>query len=177
MAERIPLNRYKRVTTSLTRETSAVYPVPPGRAGIIINALVNNNSNEDRNITVTLSRNLNDLIILNNFPLEKKDVVNIFPKKLILTDEDSLFIKTDFNNISTFEDLNAFWEFEVPVYTAQISGVVFGFSLVTQVTADWGNNTIPVTLTSFVPSNFTYDFANDTSVNITLSILEAINTP
>ena len=178
MAERVPLNRYKRVTTSLTRVASAVYTVPPDRASIIINALVNNNTNEYRTITVALSGNLNNQIILNSLPLEKRDVINIFPKKLILTEQDTLIVSTNFGNIVTLEDINAFWEFDTPIYITQVTNVGFGFSLSTQITADWDNNTALVPLTSFVPNNFSYDFTEVVmGVNINFSILEANNLP
>ena len=78
MAERIPLNRYKRVTAPLTRELSAIYTVPNKRAGVIINALVNNNSNENRTITVTLTSGLSGQVILNNLPLERKRCYQYF---------------------------------------------------------------------------------------------------
>jgi hypothetical protein len=179
MAERVPLNRYKRVTAPLTRELSAVYTVPNNRAGIIINALVNNNSNENRTITVTLTSGLSGQVILNNFPLEVKDVINIFPNKLILTEFETLAISTDFGeDLYNFNNADAFWQFDIPTNTVTVSNVIFGLNTLTgTASANWGNNTATVGLTSLVPNNFSYTFANATGVNATLSILEAINIP
>lgn len=178
MAERVPLNRYKRVTTPLTRELSAVYTVPNNRAGIIINALVNNNSNENRTITVALTNSLNNQVILNSLPLEKKDVINVFPNKLILTEFDTLVISTDFEDLYNFDNVDAFWQFDIPINTVTVSNVIFDLNTLTgTASANWGNNTATVELTGSVSNDFSFTFTKDTGINATLSILEAINIP
>lgn len=178
MAERVPLNRYKRVTTPLTRELSAVYTVPNNRAGIIINALINNNSNENRTVSVTLTSGLSGQVILNNLPLERKDVINIFPNKLILTEFDTLAISTDFVDLYNFNNADAFWQFDIPINTVTVSNVVFDLNTLTgTASANWGNNTATVGLTSLIPNTFSYSFTKVTGINATLSILEAINIP
>lgn len=178
MAERIPLNRYKRVTAPLTRELSAIYTVPNKRAGVIINALINNNSNENRTVSVTLTSGLSGQVILNNLPLERKDVINIFPNKLILTEFDTLAISTDFVDLYNFNNADAFWQFDIPINTVTVSNVIFGLNTLTgTASANWGNNTATVELTNLVPNTFSYTFTKDTGINATLSILEAINIP
>lgn len=57
MAEKVPLNLFKRLTIPLTRNGSKapIYEVPLNRATIIISAIVNNNTNNKKIFTLSLS--------------------------------------------------------------------------------------------------------------------------
>lgn len=180
---KIPLNLFKRVSTTLLRSGSAIYTTPFDRASVLINTFVTNNTNFNRFITVELSGTEQPLnTFINKFPLNLKDAINITPQKIILQEGDTLLVKGDINDLATLEqDEDIFWEFDIPFTNVTLNDLVVEFTNSTQISADSGGgeisfNTNIVELTSNVPVSYTYDLDNNTDVNVTLSILEAINT-
>jgi hypothetical protein len=181
---KVTINLFKRITTSMLRSGSAVYTVPFDRAGIILNALTTNSTNSNRYITIgLLSGGQNNSILLNRFPLDNKEVINATPYKVILEEGDSFFVSADIEDITSFSDPETFWEFNLPISAITFDNFQIDFTTGTQVTADFGTGDISlssetslVPLTSFNPVSFTYDLTNETGTNVTLSILEAINT-
>jgi hypothetical protein len=181
---KIPLNFYKRITTSLFRSTSGIYTTPFDRAGVVINALVTNNFNKRRSVTFSISGQEQPTVtLLNKFQLEPNDAINIAPNKIILGENDSLLVSGDIEDLNTLENNDIFWEFDLPTSLITLDDFTAGFTTGVNVTADFGVGNVEslsssfVPLTSFVPVDYVYDLDNSTGTNITLSILEAVNTP
>jgi len=181
-----PLNFFKRVTTSLTRQLTSIYSVPPlERATVFINTLATNTVNQNRTVTLAISTNNipgSLYTFLNESLLEKLDVKNLGASKLVLGADDVLFAQADIEDLRTIDDPNALWEFDLPFTVTQLSGLNISFTTNTTVTADFGTEGLTVysdsiPLTSTVPVNFTYDVTEDVGVNLTLSLLEVVNTP
>jgi hypothetical protein len=183
MAERVPLNFYKRITSSLLRNSVPIYTVPLDRASVILNTFTNNNTDNNRFITISLSGNVtNNVTLLNRFPLHVKDVINLSPYKLILSEGDTIVVTSDIEDIVTLNDPAVFWEFDLPVSLVNLTDFTIGFTQSTNITADFGTNnlnvtTSQVTLTSNINTNYTYNLSNGTNTNMTLSILEVDNRP
>jgi hypothetical protein len=143
MAENIPLNFYKRITTSLSRAGSIIYTTPSDRASIVLNTFTNNNTNDNRYVTVALSSTSQDsLALLNRFPLGQRDIVNITPEKLILSEGDSIFATGDIQDITNLNDPAMFWEFNLPTEIISLDDLTFGFTTGTGVTADFGSGNL-----------------------------------
>lgn len=137
---KIPLNLFKRVSTTLLRSSSAIYTTPFDRASVLINTFVTNNTNFDRFITVELSGTEQPLnTFINKFPLNLKDAINITPQKIILQEGDTLLVKGDINDLATLEqDEDIFWELDLPSNLSELENFTVGFTTGTEVTADFG---------------------------------------
>lgn len=144
MAEKIPLNFYKRVTKSLLRVPTTLYTTPPGRASILLNTFTNNNSNSNNYVTISLSStSQDDLTYLNRFPLTKKDVINLTPQKVITTEGDSFNASADIEDITNLNDPALFWEFNLPTNITTLDNITFAFTSGSQISADFGTGGIP----------------------------------
>ena len=139
MAEKIPLNFYKRVTKSLSRVSTTLYTTPPGRASILLNTFTNNNSNSNNYVTISLSStSQEDITYLNRFPLTKKDVINLTPQKVITTEGDSFNASADIEDLVTLSDPATFWEFNLPTDITTLDNITFAFTSGSQISADFG---------------------------------------
>lgn len=172
-----PLNFFKRITTSVTRESSAAYTVPFDRAGIILNAHTNNNSNQKNYLTLTLSSaELSSTVFLNRFELNSLDVINTIPQKISLQEFDTVFVQGDIPDINTLNDSNAFWEYEIPTTNTTLSGFLVNVQSPASLSADFDNNSLQP-ITSNQTTSFEVTGINTTGLNMTFSILEAVNLP
>jgi hypothetical protein len=197
MAEKIPLNLYKRITKKLKRIPEQVYNAPLNRASTIISVIGSNITSKDRFLSLSLSSaNINEefLTVPNIFfrPLEYNSVL---PSKIVITENDEIIGSADIEDKATINDEGLFWLYDVPTTITEV-GIQIGFTQSTSITADFEVGDIPynqrlinsnfgpfvsaestfLSLTSFVPVSYVYDLSNETDVNITLSILESNNT-
>jgi hypothetical protein len=186
MAEKIPLNLFKRVTEPVLRNTKKqIYVVPNDRAAIFISSIATNTANYDTTLTFSISTQTpdKDHIFVKQTQLDKGEIKNIAVSKLVLVEGDIVNTTGDISDLRTIDDPNAFWEFELPNTITTLSGLQVSYTTSVLVTADWGvgnlSNT-PTTqtlLTNNIPTDYTYNLTNNTGINMTISILETINTP
>ena len=154
MAEKIPLNLYKRITTPLLRIPEVVYTAPSDRASVILNTFTNNNTNDNRFVTIALLNQTQDNVtFLNRFPLGQRDVVNLTPQKIILGEQDQIIASADIEDVTNFEDSATFWEFNLPTDIISLDGFSVGFTTGASVTADFGASNLQ-TLERTFNSNF-----------------------
>ena len=181
MAERIPLNFYKRVTKKLTRTPQSIYTTPPDRAGIIISTLASNITDEYRYISFSLSSAGETFAaILSNTELEPLDYVSLLPSKIVLKENDFIIANVETDNLTTINDEGLFWFYDIPTEPTNIA-LVLQIKQPTEVTIDWGvmNSNETTTLVgngSEQYVSFYYDDSDQVGTNITLSILESNNT-
>ena len=181
MAERIPLNLYKRVTKTLTRVPQLIYTAPPKRASTIISALGSNITNENKRLTLALSSTEGSFNILSDTVLEPLDYVNLLPSKIVLSENDSIVITTDiFKDLATINDEGLFWLYDIPTEPTNID-LQLRVQAPTQIIIDWGtiDGTSNTTLTGNNTNQdipFYYNESIETGTSINLSILESNNT-
>ena len=181
MAERVPLNLYKRVTKTLTRVPQLIYTAPPKRASTIISALGSNITNENKRLTLALSSTEGSFNILSDIVLEPLDFVNLLPTKLVLSENDSIIITTDiFEDLATIDEEGVFWLYNIPTEPTNVD-LQLQVQTPTQVIIDWGtiNSTSTTTLTGNDTNQdvpFYYNESIETGTSINLSILESNNT-
>ena len=181
MAERVPLNLYKRVTKTLTRAPQLIYTAPPKRASTIISALGSNITNESKRLTLALSSTEGSFSILSDIVLEPLDYVNLLPTKIVLSENDSIIITTDiFEDLATINDEGLFWLYDIPTEPTNVT-LQSEVQTPTQIIIDWGtiDGTSTTTLTGDginQDASFYYNESIETGTSINLSILESNNT-
>lgn len=86
----IPLNKFRRISTSLTTTPSAVYRVPEQRAGILLTALGTNTTASTKTITLGLSTaSANSYFdLVKEIQLDAYDAANITIGKVVLEEGD-----------------------------------------------------------------------------------------
>ena len=114
MASKIPLNFFRRVSTTATTTEQSVYSVPFDRAGIIISAYATNLTQQTQTISVKLSTQdePNSLYtIVSAWPILPNDATNIIVNKIVLTEYDSFIVLAENDNavninLSILESVN-----------------------------------------------------------------------
>ena len=185
MANKTPLNLYKRVTKALNRQPRHVYTAPENVASTIISFLGTNTTNNNRSITLSLTSAQEEFITLFDYKLQPFEFVNLLPSKIILMENDGIEVITDVDDTASIDDEGLFWFFSVPIQSSSATAELKLRVLPpTQVTINWADpveglsdfsTTLPV---SNLTQNVSIIFANnalETGVNVTLSILESIN--
>ena len=175
--ERIPLNRYKRFTSTLDPVLKTVYKGLPKRANTIVTAIVSNISNSNHKVTLSLSSaNVNDnYILLTDYLLQPLECSSILPFKLILTEESSIEALADIKDLVDSDDSDTFWHYTMPLTSTSVD-MQLSMSSPTSAVINWGTQTSSVsTVTSTITTQFTY-LPYTVPVNLTLSILETNNT-
>jgi len=145
MAENVPLNFYKRITSSLLRVPEIIYTAPSDRASIVLNTFTNNNTNDNRFVTIALSSQAQDSItFLNRFPLGQRDVINLTPEKVILGEQDQIVAYADIEDITNLNDPETFWEFNLPTDITSLDNFSIGFTTGPGVTANFGTGNLSI---------------------------------
>jgi hypothetical protein len=92
MAEKIPLNLYKRVTKKLKITQEPIYTVPVNQATTLISTIGSNNTNGTSVINLSLSSTdiPNGFTILQDISLQPLEYTNILPSKLVLKEGDTI---------------------------------------------------------------------------------------
>lgn len=147
--EKVPLNLYKRVTTPLSRLGSSIYTTPANVASIVLNTFTNNNTNNNRYVTLSLSSvSQGNISFLNRFKLDSRDVINITPEKVVLQEGDSILATGDIEDITSLNDPALFWEFNLPTELTPLTGVILNTTSPAQPIIDWGVTTFRNTVTN-----------------------------
>ena len=170
--ERIPLNRYKRFTSTLDPVLKTVYKGLPKRANTIVTAIVSNISNSNHKVTLSLSSaNVNDnYILLTDYLLQPLECSSILPFKLILTEESSIEALADIKDLVDSDDSDTFWHYTMPLTSTSVD-MQLSMSSPTSAVINWGTQTSSVsTVTSTITTQFTY-LPYTVPVNLNLSIL------
>ena len=175
--ERIPLNRYKRFTSTLDPVLKTVYKGLPKRANTIVTAIVSNISNRNHKVTLSLSSaNVNDNhVLLTDYLLQPLECSSILPFKLVLTEESSIKALADIEDLVDSDDSDTFWHYTMPLTSTSVD-MQLSMSSPTSAVINWGTQTSSVsTVTGTISTRFTY-LPYTVPVNFTLSILETNNT-
>lgn len=91
MAEVIPLNTFKLVTTTLSAGENTIYTSPSGVTGIILSSQIANKENTTETLTVKIIRsNASEIVLLYNAKIPSQDALNPLTGKLILETGDTL---------------------------------------------------------------------------------------
>lgn len=93
--KKIPLNFFRRTTTTATTADTPVYVCPEKVAGIIISAYTSNITNVTQSVSVKLSnQTVTDSMftLLSNFPILSNDAVNLAINKIVLTQGDVFIV-------------------------------------------------------------------------------------
>lgn len=177
MAEKIPLNKYKRITIPLQNTLNPVYSGLVDRANIIVTAIASNISNNFHKITLSLSsiNTGNNHIVLTDYLLNPLDCTSIVPFKLALTEEDTVMASADILDLANSEDESVFWFYTIPVTGSNVE-MQFDILAPTSVVVNWGTQTPALSpISGSQTVQFTYLPYTVPSVNLTLSILETNN--
>jgi len=175
--ERIPLNRYKRFTSTLDPVFKTVYKGLPKRANTIVTAIVSNISNTSHKVTLSLSStNVDDNhVLLTDYLLQPLECGSILPFKLVLTEESSIEALADIEDLVDSDDSDTFWHYTIPLTSTSLD-MQLSMSSPASAVIDWGTQTSSVsTVTGTTLTRFTY-LPYPVPVNLTLSILETNNT-
>lgn len=175
MAEKIPLNKFKRVTQSFLPKPEEVYRAPADRASVIINALTNSISNKTKtlNLFISAQEPSTNHILLSAYPIGRFDVINLAFKKLIITENDCLIISANTLDASTFAtNPDAFWQIEEPINDTTLQNIVFTAAPPTVVTLVYN---LDVDLATEVETPIFIIEGISGQTNLTLSILEILN--
>jgi hypothetical protein len=86
----IPLNYFRRISTTCPTIQTSMYTVPTQRAGIVLSGTASNLSGSTQTISVAVSGTDGYWVILQNFPIPPNDALNIAVGKLVLGTSDSL---------------------------------------------------------------------------------------
>ena len=175
MAEKIPLNKFKRITQSFLPTPGEVYRAPTDRASVIINALTNSISIRTKtlNLSISAQEPSTNHILLSAYPIGRYDVINLAFEKLIIAEDDRLIISADNPDASTFAtNSNAFWEIEEPINNTTLENILFTAASPTVVTLVY-NLDIDLEIEVETPIFIIEGISGQT--NLTLSILEMLN--
>ena len=175
MAEKIPLNKFKRVTQSFLPTAEEIYRAPADRASVIINALTNSISNRTKTLTLSISAQnpSTNHILLSSYPIGRLEVINLAFEKLIIAEDDRLIISFDTPDASTFTtNSNAFWEIEEPVNDTTLENILFTAASPTIVTLVYN---LDIDLETEVETPIFVIEGILGQTNLTLSILEMLN--
>ena len=182
MANKTPLNLYKRVTKALSRQPRLVYTAPENVASTIISFLGTNTTNNNRSITLSLTSVQEEFITLFDYKLQPLEFVNLLPSKIILMENDCIEVITDVEDTASIDDEGLFWLYRVPTQsTSATAELKLRVLSPTQVTINWGDADTDYSTTvtgNNITQNVSIVFVNnplETGVNVTLSILESIN--
>jgi hypothetical protein len=185
MAERIPLNLYKRVTKNLKRGVpEQIYKTPLDRASTIISAIGSNITNGSYLLSLSLSSaDTNETFLtIPNITLEPLEYNNLLPSKLVIGENDEIVGIVDIEDKVTINDPDVFWLYDIPSTLTEVSLLINFDTISTNIIIDWGINNIPntssgqSTLSSETPVTYVYDLLDESNTIITLSILESNNT-
>lgn len=174
--ERIPLNIYKRFTTTLEPLLKTVYKGLPNRANTIVTAIVSNISNNNNKLTLSLSSvevNSNH-VLLTDYLLQPLECSSILPFKLVLTEESSIEALADIEDLVDSDDINTFWHYTMPLTSTSLD-LRLSVSPPTSAVINWGTQSSSVsTISGISTTQFIYTLYT-VPVNLTLSILETNN--
>ena len=141
MAEKIPLNFYKRITKPLKRVPETVYKAPLNKASTIISTLGTNTTDKDRFITLSLSSADTDqsFVAFSNIPLEPRDYINVIPSKIVLGENDEIVASADIEDLATINDPGLFWLYDLPTDVTEVS-LQLDIAPPAEVTVNWGES-------------------------------------
>jgi len=144
MAEKIPLNFYRRVSKKLKRVPESVYTTPSNRASTIISSIGSNTTNENQYVNLSLSStNTGEgFVTLQDIPLQPLEYTNLLPSKLVLAEGDEVVASADIEDLANINDLGLFWLYDLPTTLTNVS-LQTEFTNSTQITADFGIGNIP----------------------------------
>lgn len=175
MAEKIPLNKFKRITKTFLPTAEEIYRAPADRASVIINALTNSTSDKTKTLTLSISAqdpNTN-YILLSAYPIKKFEVINLAFEKLIIAEDDRLIISANTSDASTLAtNPNAFWEIEEPINDTTLENILFTAASPTIVTLVYN---LDIDLETEVETPIFIIEGITGQTNLTLSILEILN--
>lgn len=182
MANKIPLNLYKRVSKKLSTESQIVYTAPENVASTIISFLGTNTTDENRLITLSLSSAQEEFVTLFDYKLQPLEFTNLLPFKIILTENDKIVATSDVEDNALINDEGLFWLYDIPTQNT-LTNVQLQLQVLppTQVIINWGDtgtNYTTTVLGNNITQNVLITFVNETletGVNVTLSILESNN--
>lgn len=175
--EKIPLNKYKRFTSTLGPASKTVYKGLPKRANTVVTAIASNISNSKHILTLSLSSAdaNDDHVLLTDYLLEPLECISILPFKLVLTEEGSIQALADIQDIVDADDVDAFWHYTMPLTNTSVD-LQLSISPPASVVINWGTQSFNIsTVTGTTTTQFTYQ-PYPVPVNLTLSILETNNT-
>jgi hypothetical protein len=183
MANKIPLNLYKRVTKEMSRRPQLVYKAPKDVASTIISFLGTNTTDKNRTMFLSLTSAQEKFVTLFDYELQPFEFTNLLPSKMILMEDDGIEVVTDIEDTASINDEGLFWLYRVPTQSSSaVAQINLRVLSPTEVTINWGDADSDYSSTVIgddTLQNVSVVFVNnplETGVNVTLSILESINT-
>jgi hypothetical protein len=149
MAEKIPLNFYRRVTKKLKRSPESIYTAPSDRASTIISSIGSNTTNENRSISLSISSadSNETFLTIPNIPLDPLEYNNLLPSKLVIGEGDVIVASADIDDLATINDPGLFWLFDIPTGITNID-MQLGITSPAQVITNWGSTDYRIRITN-----------------------------
>jgi hypothetical protein len=149
MAEKIPLNFYRRVTKKLKRSPESIYTAPSDRASTIISSIGSNTTNGNRSISLSISSadTSETFLTIPNIPLDPLEYNNLLPSKLVIGEGDVIVASADIDDLATINDPGLFWLFDIPTDITDVD-MQLGITSPAQVITNWGSTDYRIRITN-----------------------------
>jgi hypothetical protein len=85
---KIPLNKFKAIYRNIGTTMEEIYNCGEERAGVVVNMMASNNTNQEIKVNVQVNRNSTLFTILTNFPVPAYDARSLVTGRMILNGND-----------------------------------------------------------------------------------------